>query len=352
MNFDSSSILDDVERKICELQSANKSLIKEAARAEQEKKDITKQTDNLQKRLAEVEDQKQQLQKQNTKYRDIFIKHGQNDDEPMDAVVIKSFCDLREQIQRIVQKQYSNPPNPIQIDKGPLFEEQKAFFKMSWMHQSVPNAKKILIMRAQIFKMLQVGIFQRPNFGLGGDLEKNLANFEEELFSCAKGLPQKKCAYGSAGSNNDIGNASDIHEWRRRTVECANWLGGRNKMPRLFAEYIATFMEPLCPEPFKDTSPIHFESIRRLCEDAYKLALVLRKSTSDFKCESMPCETVIDDSIESQISPQAFDPPPKSQAPRIQGSRIVFTIFGALVKYEPATGERYVLEKSHVVCCE
>ena len=111
-------------------------------------------------------------------------------------------------------------------------------------------------------------------------------------------------------------------------------------------------MEPLLPEPFKDTSATHFESIRRLCEDACKLALILRKSTSELKCESVRSGTVIDALVESQISPQAFDPPPKSQAPRIQGSRIVLTLFGALVRYEPATGERYVLEKAHVICRE
>lgn len=111
-------------------------------------------------------------------------------------------------------------------------------------------------------------------------------------------------------------------------------------------------MEPLLPEPLKDTSPIHLESIRRLCEDAYNLTLILRKSASDFKCESVPRDTVIDETVESQISPQAFDPPSKSQAPRIQGSRIALTIFGGLIKYEPSTGERFVLVKPHVVCRE
>ena len=96
----------------------------------------------------------------------------------------------------------------------------------------------------------------------------------------------------------------------------------------------------------------HFKSILRLCEDAYKLALILRKSSSDYKCESVPSGIVIDNRVESEISPQAFDTPQTSQAPMIQGSRIAFTIFGALVKYEPATGERHVLEKSHVVCCK
>lgn len=162
----------------------------------------------------------------------------------------------------------------------------------------------------------------------------------------------QKSVYNSADFNNPIGDASDIHDWRSRTVGCANWLGGQNERPRKAAEYIATFMVPLLPEPLNDTWPRNFESICRLCEDAYKLTLVLRKSTSDFKVESVPNGTVIDDSVESQISPQGFIPPHKSQLPTIQGSRIDLTIFGALVKYDRATGERYVLEKSHVACRE
>lgn len=190
--MDSSNIFDDLGRQICELQSANKSLMKEAAHAEQEKKHMMKQTETLQKLLEEVEHQKYQLQIQNTKFRDIFAKQGQNDNELVDAVVIKSFCDLREQIQRIVQKQYSTPPHPLTIYKGPIYEEQKAFFRRSWMHQDVPNATKFFLMRAQLFELLRVEIFQRPNFGLGGDLEEHLAKFEKALISFGKGLPPKK----------------------------------------------------------------------------------------------------------------------------------------------------------------
>lgn len=129
--------------------------------------------------------------------------------------------------------------------------------------------------------------------------------------------------------------------------DLASWPNAR---PEIVAEYMATYMKPLLSDLFKETSAIHFKSILRLCEDAYKLALLLRKSSSDYRYETVPNGTVFDDSLESKISSQAFDSPQKSQASMIQGFRIAFTIFGALVKYEPATGERYVLEKSHVVC--
>ena len=186
-SIDSSNNFNDVERHIYELQSANKSLDMKRARAEQEKKHMMEQVETFRKRLAEVEHQKRQLETQNTKFRDIFIKHGQNDNEPVDTVLIKSFCDLREQIQRIVQKQYGTPPNPLYIEKGPFLEKQKAFFGRPWMYQDVPIASKKFVMRAKLFTLLQEGVFQRPNFGLGGDLEENLAKFEEALISGSKG---------------------------------------------------------------------------------------------------------------------------------------------------------------------
>lgn len=114
-------------------------------------------------------------------------------------------------------------------------------------------------------------------------------------------------------------------------------------------------MEPLLPSPLQSTTATNFKSILRLCQDAYRFAVFLRRSSADFECEIVPDGTVIDEKVESEISVQAFDPPqtPQTpQAPVIQGSKIVLTVFGALVKIGPATGERHVLEKSHVVCRE
>lgn len=90
----------------------------------------------------------------------------------------------------------------------------------------MPLATKGFVTRARLFTLLQQEIFQRPNFGIGGDMEENLTNFEAALISYGK-CQLKKSAHGSGGSNPVIDKASDIYEWRRRTVECATWLVGQ-----------------------------------------------------------------------------------------------------------------------------
>lgn len=134
-------------------------------------------------------------------------------------------------------------------------------------------------------------------------------------------------------------------------MEFAAGLDVQNKRPEKIAKYIAQFMEPLLADPSDVKTDIHYKSILRLCEDAYNVALVLRKSHFDYKCESLSDGTLIDEAVEGEIKPQGFDRPQATQDPMIQGSRIAFTMFGALVKYEPAIGERYMVEKAHVMIC-
>ena len=85
----------------------------------------------------------------------------------------------------------------------------------------------------------------------------------------------------------------------------------------------------------------------QLCEKAYQLTLALRRSKSTYTYENIRRGTVIDEYNRSDINPQAYDGP-QSEEP--VGATVVFTIFGALVKYPNlAPNERHVLEQSHVV---
>lgn len=103
-------------------------------------------------------------------------------------------------------------------------------------------------------------------------------------------------------------------------------------------------MEPLLPSP--PNYKLHDPSIQQLCDDAYHLALILRKSKANYKFEVPKERLTITDTVESEISVQDFDGP---QA-KLTGSRIHLTIFGALVKFSEPLGERHVLEKAFVIC--
>ena len=101
------------------------------------------------------------------------------------------------------------------------------------------------------------------------------------------------------------------------------------------------------PQGEPKPAEVHDNTVVQLCEDAFKLAILLRKSKANFKCEVQRMGTPIDGTLEAEIAPQAFD----GQPGPVLGSKLAFTIFGALVKYSGyALDERHVLERAHVIC--
>lgn len=144
-----------------------------------------------------------------------------------------------------------------------------------------------------------------------------------------------------------LGNTADVAEWRKRTIECASWLRIESARPRVAADYIAQFMEPLSSKSAPSTTQPLDRLMLQLCEKAYQLTLLLRRSKSRYTYENIKRGTVIDVYNVLDISPQAFDGPELEEP---IGASVAFTIFGALVKYPDLTpDERHVLDKSHVV---
>lgn len=184
-NIDSSNARQDIEYRIRELQSQNESLASVRDDANQEKERMRKQAESFQSRYVEAELHIRQLQEQNTKYKDIFIKNARNDLEPLQSALTKSFCDLRDHIQTIVHKQYGLPP--AKISKNPLFEKQRAFFKGPYFDSEIPRGTKVCFMRSKLFAFLQEEIFDVPSFGIGGDMEKYLVEFEVAVKARGKG---------------------------------------------------------------------------------------------------------------------------------------------------------------------
>lgn len=90
------------------------------------------------------------------------------------------------------------------------------------------------------------------------------------------------------------------------------------------------------------------KSILQLCEDAYKLTPLVRGCKDSYRFERFEEGQIIDEQLESEIVCQAFE---GQEDEKVRGSRIAFTLCGALVKVSDLDLEkRYVLEKAHVIC--
>lgn len=147
---------------------------------------------------------------------------------------------------------------------------------------------------------------------------------------------------------------AEVDEWRKRTVQCASWLDLHSDKPKIAGDLIFDFMRPIqVPAPptgsardaFKDRID---DGITELCTKAPKLELLLRQSKHGYTSRAIPPETLVNDSEESDMAPEAFEDP---QPGVIPGSRVAFTLFGALFKFtNHAKSEWKILEKAQVVC--
>lgn len=186
-NIDSSNALQDIEHRIRELQSHNKSLASETDCANQEKERMRKQAESFRLRYTEAELHRRQWQEKSTKYRDIIVNNMKNDKEPTKDDLVFSFLGLRMDITRIVWKQYELSPAKLPKLKNPLLEEQRAFFEAPYFTPEVYPATKICFMEGKLFAFLREEILEVANFGMGEDMEDCLAEFEVAVKNCGKG---------------------------------------------------------------------------------------------------------------------------------------------------------------------
>lgn len=145
---------------------------------------------------------------------------------------------------------------------------------------------------------------------------------------------------------------ADLAEWRSRTIESGASLGEKSKWPGETCQDILDFMDPHISATTVG-SDVRFDllekSMRELCDKAYSLSVLLRRSKkATFKISVMKDDTLVTAPVEAKVSCQAFDGPSK---PGILGSRVAMTIFGGLLKIPVDSSDEQVdLEKSHVVC--
>jgi hypothetical protein len=91
----------------------------------------------------------------------------------------------------------------------------------------------------------------------------------------------------------------------------------------------------------------YYGAIQKLCKIAFDLLLLMRKCKSRYECYNLEADRMIDAATESVIVAQPFN---MVNAPPLRGSRILFTLFGALVKSANVdSNELKLLEKALVI---
>jgi hypothetical protein len=138
-------------------------------------------------------------------------------------------------------------------------------------------------------------------------------------------------------------------------MDCIDKLRYESAHPKKTADAILEFLSPIPLRDSRDESLIKTK-VLELCEEAFRLKLMMRKSKEGYQCEvpdteGGPCLLV--PNHESLVEPMAVEGGKPSQA----GNEIAYTLFAALTKQGASSSSssssgdkrRLVLEKAHVI---
>ncbi|KAL8946547.1 MAG: hypothetical protein Q9222_007074 [Ikaeria aurantiellina] len=313
------------------LEEQNGKLSAEKATVDEQLNNTNAQLTTSRRELLEARATVRKLTDNNTKYREIILKGSSDNKEIPDAEIHSRFVGLRDIVQRIIHKHYS-AQGQIKLSKtnNPYFEDQKLFREEL---ASLSEPLQRFAMRAKVFDILDDRLISARTFGIG-DYEKSLMRFERAL--------------NSSKSVSQI----DLADWRSRTIECGAWLEEKSQWPGDTCHEILERMDPHLSVVTSSSAVLKeqlIKSMRDLCDRAYDLSIMMRKSKkAGFATSTMKKDTIVTTAWETKFSCQAYDGPLHSD---ILGSRVSIIVFDGLVKLGDNPSEEPVtLEKPHVVC--
>ncbi|KAI4229405.1 MAG: hypothetical protein L6R36_000859 [Xanthoria steineri] len=340
----------DAEQRLSVLQEQLQTLNADKKKAEDQIGSYEARLATTRKEATEAKMANQRLSEQNSKYREIFSRGSSDEGEIPDDKIHGLFVELRVLIQRIVHRHYAvQGPKKLTNHNNPWFDRQKRFRDHLKGLKSEQMQK--FWMRGKIFELINRGLISARSFGVSQS-ERYLEDFENSL-ECSKAgrfPPKQHLSIGSLtlGLLSSVSHSA-LAEWRSRTIECGALLRENSKWPGETCQDVLGFMEPYLSATTDASLELLEKLMRDLCEKAYSLSLLLRRSKkATFQIWTAKVDSIVTGPIEANVSCQEFDRPATAE---ILGSRVVMTIFGGLVKIPDETVSGHiVLEPSHVVC--
>ncbi|KAI4096804.1 MAG: hypothetical protein LQ339_006888 [Xanthoria mediterranea] len=322
----------EVERRLSALQEQLQTLSADKKKAEDEIGSYRARLATTRKEATEEKVANRRLLEQSSKYREIILRGSTDDSDVPDDRIHDLFVELRVLIQRIVHRHYAvQGYKKLTIHNNPWFDRQKRF--RDDVKGLTSEQMQKFWMRWKIFELVNHGLISGRSFGVSQS-EHYLEDFENSL------------------EGSKAVSLSALAEWRSRTIECGALLGEISKRPGETCQDVLNIMDPYVSATTVASAvslDLLKKSMRELCDKAYSLSLLLRRSKkATFQIWTAKAETLVTGSVEANASCQEFDGPAKAE---ILGSRVVMTIFGGLVKVpEDTASGQIVLERSHVVC--
>lgn len=142
-----------------------------------------------------------------------------------------------------------------------------------------------------------------------------------------------------------------VSDWRSLTLRCIELAKFQGKdIGEKTAEELYAILQPLIVKRAGKSDVDNLRtSIRRLCQDANELRLLMRKSKDDYYCVDIPTGKVLD-GADHLACPFGATTGGKNDRSGHVGVMVAFTLFGALVKDpQPSAEKTRVLERAQVI---
>ncbi|KAF4442544.1 hypothetical protein F53441_11705 [Fusarium austroafricanum] len=314
-----------LEREVDDLKVRLATKESELDQARSQVEEATDKQENMERQLFEERYRNKELQEQVTKLRGILTKAPGG--IIMDGDVTAKFMEVRNLAHMVVRKLYSSERIS---SPGNRNDESRSFFE-PFVLKHIPSQYFENHFRGKVFDILDRNLFSRPQFGLGREdhkLERRLTQIEQDWKNLQIAVRYPK----------------EMADWRLATLKCVELMRTKPDAPKETFEDIWDFMLPALTTNRGDEERGQ-ASLVRLCEEAYSLAIMMRKSRDTFIVEKPPNRALL-----SEWADCAEEFANESIGHSASTGDILFCLFGGLSKIpEDHPTSKIVLEKAQVV---
>ncbi|KAJ4245771.1 hypothetical protein NW762_013895 [Fusarium torreyae] len=265
-----------------------------------------------------------------------FMHENECYPEASEDEVVAAFVGVRQKVQKLVSSRMYRMDGKELPTESDVFAGWKELSGL-WQKATQPNRR--LLLRALVYKSLVDEILSNEFFGIVEPKAKD-SSPSSTIEKVVAGLSQFERILVKNKVSNEI-----VTNWRLSTLKSVEAIGMTQSFGTALAEQMYDYFTAFVVEEVTQEARRRlFESFVELCNEAYALRLLMRKSKTDYWCLSMEVGTTEND-VE-----RCADVYGELEDTGHGRSRVALTLFGALGVYTPSSPDGIrILERAQVL---
>ncbi|KAH7158429.1 hypothetical protein DER46DRAFT_685547 [Fusarium sp. MPI-SDFR-AT-0072] len=301
--------------------------------------EIQRKEATIQQLTAELDSYKLEVQKLRAKEQSLrdFMHESDSYPEVSEHEVVSAFVGLRQKVQKLVSSRM------YRIEGKQLFTGSKAFTvskDLSSLWKKATQANRKLILRSLVYQRLANEILAYEFFGIvEPKLEDGVVSSKTE--NVVTGLSHFERFLVKNDVSNDI-----VTKWRLSTMKSIEAIGmAKGPFGKVLAEQMYDDFAPfIVDEATREDKARLLEGFMELCDEAYALRLLMRKSKNNYQCRSLTLGIPVEG---NDRWADVFGELEGTQSGR---NTVVLTLFGVLVAQTGnSRNDIRILEKAQII---